>query len=118
VSAVEGACIAVRRSEFEAAEGFDEAFSQAAAQVDLCLRLREKDGWVAMCPAVVFEAPFGTGANEVLPDFRGTARRDKVLGIAQCREEGLFRQRWKQYYGYGDPFYSTELKAGFCHYEI
>lgn len=41
-SAVTSACVAVRRSDFEALHGFDERFQVGGSDVDLCLRLRAR----------------------------------------------------------------------------
>lgn len=42
VSAVTGACMAIRRDRFNAVHGFDESLGLAFNDVDLCLRLREE----------------------------------------------------------------------------
>ena len=44
LQAVTAACVLVRRSEFEAVQGFDEGFRNSFEDVDLCLRINERGG--------------------------------------------------------------------------
>jgi GT2 family glycosyltransferase len=48
-----GACLCVRRADYEAIGGFDERFFLYGEDVDLCLRLRERGKRVLYDPAVV-----------------------------------------------------------------
>jgi len=51
LQAVTAACVLVRRSEFEAVQGFDEGFHNSFEDVDLCLRIKERGGGVVYQPA-------------------------------------------------------------------
>lgn len=103
-SAVTGACMMVRRVEFEEIGGFDEEFAVAYNDIDLCLRLRALGKDVVMQPRAVlyhFESA-----------SRGYDAQDTAKYARQMREMGLFRARWSEYYAQGDPFYSNHFGRG------
>ena len=53
--AVTGACIFIRRTDFEALEGFDESFVNGYEDIDLCLRLKRSTGKeIVYLPDAVF----------------------------------------------------------------
>ncbi|MGA2575779.1 MAG: glycosyltransferase [Bryobacteraceae bacterium] len=93
VSAVTGACLAIRRCVFEQLHGFDEAFPVNYNDVDLCLRARQAGYQVIVEPAAV------------LRHYECQSRQPGV-GL---EESGLFEQRWGVYLKSGDPFYSAHL---------
>ena len=96
VSAVTGACLAVRRAVFEELGGFDPAFPVNYNDADLCLRAREA-GY-----AVVHEA-----SAVLRHDECGTRRP----GIRYTERERL-EERWNVRLAKGDPFYHPALAAG------
>lgn len=103
-SAVTGACMMVRRAEFDKLGGFDEGFAVAYNDVDLCLRLRAMGKDVVMQPRATlyhFESA-----------SRGYDAHDADKYARQMREMGLFRTRWSEYYAKGDPFYSNHFGRG------
>ncbi len=51
--ALTAACLMVRGSEFEAVHGFDEGFWNGYEDVDLCLRLQARGGWLVYEPSSV-----------------------------------------------------------------
>ena len=53
VAAATGACLLVRRDDFEELEGFDSAFHNGYEDTDLCLRLGQKGREVWYCPSSV-----------------------------------------------------------------
>jgi GT2 family glycosyltransferase len=53
VSAVTGACLAIRRSDFELFGGFDEGYWNGYEDVDLCLAVRAAGGTVVYEPTSV-----------------------------------------------------------------
>ncbi len=104
VSAVTGACAMVRRAEFERINGFDERFSVAYNDIDLCLRLRDLGKSIVMQPRATlyhFESA-----------SRGYDAHDNEKYARQMCESGIFRQRWSSYYAKGDPFYSRHFARG------
>ncbi len=93
VSAVTGACMAVRRSVFEELGGFDTAFPVNYNDVDLCLRARQAG----------YEVMLETGATLVHDEARtreGTTSED---------ERRLLFERWRSIVECCDPYYSPNL---------
>jgi GT2 family glycosyltransferase len=85
VAAVTGACLAVRRSLFEAVGGFDEAaFAVEFNDIDLCLRLNAEGHatvWTPDAQLVHFES--------------ATRGRPSIVGVARHAEERQrFLRRW------------------------
>jgi GT2 family glycosyltransferase len=88
VSAVTGACLAVERSKFERAGGFDAAtFPVEYNDIDLCLRLNEMGHATAWTPdAVLVHAESATRGRPFLPGFRrkGNERADFLKRWAEA----------------------------------
>ena len=93
VTAVTGACLALRRADFEIVGGFDPIFPVNFNDVDLCLRLREH-GLMTILE---------TGA--VLQHDEGQTRSSGV----SFEERRLFYLRWYGRLEKTDPFYSPNL---------
>ena len=93
VSAVTGACMAVRRSVFEELGGFDTAFPVNYNDVDFCLRARRAGYNVIYEPASVLRH------HESSTRLRGTT----------WQERELFYERWGGIFEQGDPYYSPNL---------
>jgi len=93
VSAVTGACLAIRKSVFEELDGFDEAFPVNYNDVDLCLRARQAGYQVIVEPAAV---------------LRHYECQSREAGV-RLEESALFEQRWGIDLESGDPFYSPYL---------
>ncbi len=93
VSAVTGACLAVRRRVFEELGGFDAAFPVNYNDIDFCLRARQS-GY-----AVVYEAA------AVLRHQEARSRRPVVRHVERER----FFDRWGRVLTAGDPYYSPNL---------
>ncbi|AWI87472.1 glycosyl transferase [Methylobacterium sp. DM1] len=88
VLAVTGACVMVRRADFEAIGGFDEGFAINYNDIDLCLRLRERGLRTVYC------------AEARLHHYESRNR----IPTVDPAEQGRFRKRW----GAGlarDPYY-------------
>jgi GT2 family glycosyltransferase len=94
VSAVTGACLAIRKSVFEELGGFDESFPVNYNDVDLCLRARQAGYEVIVEPAAL------------LRHFECQSRQAGV----RLEERYLFEQRWAASLERGDPFYSPHLR--------
>ena len=95
VSAVTGACMAVRRNVFEGLNGFDEALPVNFNDVDLCLRARQAGYEVIIEP------------NAVLRHFECKTRAPGI-GI---EERELWEERWSEWLQRPDPYYNPNLSS-------
>jgi GT2 family glycosyltransferase len=93
VSAVTGACLAMRASVFEELGGFDESFPVNYNDVDLCLRARQAGYDVVVEPAAL---------------LRHDECQSRQAGV-RLEERYAFEQRWAACLERGDPFYSPHL---------
>jgi GT2 family glycosyltransferase len=93
VSAVTGACLAMRASVFDELGGFDESFPVNYNDVDLCLRARQAGYDVVVEPAAV---------------LRHDECQSRQAGV-RLEERYAFEQRWAACLERGDPFYSPHL---------
>lgn len=93
VSAVTGACLAVRKTVFAELGGFDESFAVNYNDVDFCLRARQAGYEVIIEPAAV---------------LRHYECQSRTPGVS-IEESDLFHQRWRKWLERGDPFYSPWL---------
>jgi GT2 family glycosyltransferase len=80
LQAVTGACMLVRRSAFEQAEGFEEGFLNSLEDVDLCLRIGQAGDEVHYCPTSLV----------LHLESASRGRRDRFE-----RSVGLYRERWR-----------------------
>lgn len=73
--AVTGASLAIRRSAFERAGGFDEGFRNSFEDVDLCLKVRESGGRIVYVPdSVAYHFEGMTEARHAPVDVRNHER--------------------------------------------
>lgn len=93
VSAVTGACLAIRKNVFDQAGGFDPLFAVNYNDVDLCLRLTNA-GY-----AILYE-PAAT--------LRHDECRTRMPGTSGA-ERDLFQERWADLLEQGDPYYHPAL---------
>ena len=93
VSAVTGACLAIRASVFREVGRFAEVFPVNYNDIDLCLRVREA-GY-----RVIYDA------GAVLRHYECQSRP----GVVTAAEGALWRERWAGRMNAGDPFYSPNL---------
>ena len=93
VSAVTGACLAIRKRVFDELGGFDTAFAVNYNDVDLCLRAREAGFEVLYEPAAA------------LVHREGQTRSPGT----RYEERELLYQRWGNKLEQGDPFYNPNL---------
>jgi GT2 family glycosyltransferase len=94
VSAVTGACLAIRKSVFEELGGFDASFPINYNDVDLCLRARQAGYEAIVEPAAL---------------LRHYECQSRQAGV-RLEERYLFEQRWAAWLESGDPFYSPHLR--------
>lgn len=93
VSAVTGACLAIRREVFAELGGFDPCFPVNYNDVDLCLRARQAGYQVILEPAAV---------------LRHDECQSRRPGV-RLEERDLFERRWAAWIDRGGPFYSPHL---------
>ncbi len=93
VSAVTGACLAIRASVFRQVGGFAEMFPVNYNDVDLCLRVRE-------CG---YRVIYDDGA------FLCHHECQTRLGVVTPEERSRWRDRWAKVMEAGDPFYNPNL---------
>lgn len=100
VSAVTGACMMMRTSVYEQCGGFDEKLAVTFNDVDLCLRLRQMNLRILMCP------------NAELIHYESSSRgaEDTEEKVERFHSEiAYFVKRWKKELEAGDPFYNPNL---------
>lgn len=93
VSAVTGACLAVRAEVFRRLGGFDAAFPNNYNDVDLCLRVRDAGYRVLYEPSAV------------LRHYEGQTREL----VVSYDERERFYLRWHRFIDSGDPYYTPNL---------
>jgi GT2 family glycosyltransferase len=99
VSAVTAACLAVRRSVYEAVGGFDETVAVAFNDVDFCLKLRARGYDIVWTPFAE------------LHHHESASRGQDAAGPARVRfdkEVAVLRARWGARLE-SDPFYNPNL---------
>ncbi len=93
VAAVTGACLMIKRSEFERLDGFDERLAIAGNDVDLCLRLLSgglRNIWTPYCRLIHHES---------------ATRRDANIAA----DETMMWRLWGDFLRSGDPYHSPHL---------
>ena len=93
VSAVTGACLAIRKELFQKLGGFDAAFPNNYNDVDLCFRVRALGLGVVCVPV------------PGLIHHECQSRR----GIVRFEERYPFYKRWAEFLDRPDPYYSSSL---------
>ena len=93
VTAVTGACLAIRRADFETLGGFDPIFPVNYNDVDLCLRLRAEGLRVVI------------DMNAILRHDESQTRRAGT----NFDERRLFYRKWAKVVEKVDPYYSPHL---------
>ena len=93
VSAVTGACLAIRKQVFEQLGGFDTVFPNNYNDVDLCFRARSA-GYRVICVPV--------------PGLIHAECQSRP-GVVRFEERYRFFERWADTLGRPDPYYSPSL---------
>ena len=96
-TAATGACLMIRSCDFDRIQGFDEDLAVVFNDVDLCLRLREDGGSIAVTPFVEIVH------HESIS--RGKDRNGAALARHQ-RESGHLRAKHAKLFAAGDPLTS------------
>ena len=92
-SAVTGACLMVPRRVFDEVGGFDEALRVVLNDIDLCLRIRERNYEVVYTPHAVLYHHEGASRGRLHP----------------AEDEERFTARWQAQLNRVDPFYNPNL---------
>jgi len=110
MTAVTGACMAIRKSVYESVGGFDEEFRISYNDVDLCLRLYEKGYQNVYTPHVrlVHHESISLGTPEE------TAKRDTKEFQDAVK---MFKGRWSKYIDH-DPNINPNLSKDDALYEV
>ena len=103
VSAVGMECMLVRRSDFEAIGGFEEAYSRQFQDHDLCLRLRSRGRSIVCTP------------EPATIDHTTEARRRSDFDVL---DRALFVDRWWDRLAAGDPYYSGSFFRAAADYSL
>lgn len=112
VSAVTGACLMVRKSNFDKLNGLSEEFAVSLNDVDFCLRLREAgllNVFNPYCELYHYES--ASRGNDVDGSSEEKAKRYQT----EC---DLFTQKWKQVLEKGDPYYNPNFTLDRSDYSL
>ncbi len=100
ISAVTAACLMISREDFDSIGGFDERYTVAFNDIDLCLKVREQGKLVVFNPYVT------------LYHYESKSRglEDTPEKLERFRTEvEYFQQKWKDILKNGDPYYNVNL---------
>ena len=109
VSAVTGAALMVKKADYDAVGGLDEAYAVALNDVDFCLRLREKGLLNVFTPFA--EAYHYESASRGLDTVPEKAKRYEE----ECER---FKARWKNILAKGDPYYNPNFTLDRSDYSL
>jgi GT2 family glycosyltransferase len=108
VSAVTAACLLVKKSLFDEVGGFDESFTVAFNDVDLCMKFRDKGYLNIFTPfAEMYHYESKT---------RGMEEGEKLRRFE--REVAAFRGKWKKDLDAGDPYYNPNFTLDAADYSL
>ena len=109
VSAVTGAALMVKKTDYDAVGGLDENYAVALNDVDFCLRLREKGLLNVFTPFA--EAYHYESASRGLDTVPEKAKRYE-------EECARFQERWKELLSKGDPYYNPNFTLDRSDYSL
>lgn len=102
ISAVTAACMMVKKSDFDAVNGFDETFQVAFNDIDLCMKLRSSGKKIVFTPyAELYHYESKSRGLEDTPEKQ--FRFDKEIA--------RFKEKWNAQLEAGDPYYSPNLSV-------
>lgn len=111
VTAVTGACLMVKKSDYEMVGGFDESLAIALNDVDFCLKLRKKGLLNIFTP---FAEAFHYESKS-----RGDDRDEGSERAKRYDEEcALFKEKWKDELAAGDPYYNVNFSLDHSNYTL
>lgn len=101
-SAVTAACMMVRKTEFDAAGGFDETFQVALNDIDLCMKFRRAGRKIVFTPyAELYHYESKSRGLEDTPEKKQRFER----------ESARFKEKWREQLEKGDPYYNPNLSV-------
>ena len=100
LSAVTAACLMIRKEVFEEVGGLDEGYSHAFNDVDLCIKIREKNYLIVWTPyAELYHYESKSRGYEDTPEKQERFRK----------EMERFKSKWQHIIDRGDPYYNPNL---------
>lgn len=112
VSAVTGACLMVKKSLYDEVGGLSEEFAVALNDVDLCLKLRQKDMLNIFTPfAELFHYESASRGSDVVDATSANADRYN-------RESDEFKKKWKDVLEAGDPYFNPNFSLDYSNYVL
>jgi len=100
VSAVTGACMMMRKGVFDEVGGFDEKYTVALNDVDLCLKIRKKGYLNVWTPyAELYHHELKTRGEDISP----------IKKKRWFKEVELFQRKWEHVLDEGDEYYNPNL---------
>jgi GT2 family glycosyltransferase len=114
LSAVTAACLMIRKEVFNEIGGFDPDYQLGYGDIDLCLKLRQKDYlivWTPYAELIHYES--------MTRGYEDTPQKEARF----YREANLLMERWADFFKLGDPYYNPNLtlsrgdfsvRAGVC----
>ncbi|MEG1305550.1 MAG: glycosyl transferase family 2, partial [Oscillospiraceae bacterium] len=108
MSACTAACLMVKGDAFDSVGGFDEELAVSFNDVDLCLKLREKDLLIVFNP--VAEAYHHESLSRGY-DNKGEKKQRME------REKAILRRKWDKYYDGKDPYYNINFGENSISYD-
>lgn len=109
VTAVTGACLMLKKSLYDEVGGLEEGFAISLNDVDLCLKLREKNLLNVFTPFA--ELYHHESVSRGLDDQGEKAERYN-------QESAKFREKWKEALEKGDPYYNPNFSLDRSDYSL
>ena len=100
MSAVTAAVMLVKKEVFEKVEGFDERFSVAFNDIDICMKIREDKKLIVYAPYACFHHY----------ESKSRGAEDTPEKIERfINEVNLFNSKWRSFIENGDPYYNCNF---------
>lgn len=113
VSAVTGACMMTKKSDYDAVGGLSEEFAVALNDVDYCLKLRKKGLLNVFTPfAELFHYESKSRGTDV------TEAANKENADRYNKESELFREKWKEELEAGDPYFNPNFSLDYSNFVL
>jgi len=100
VSAVTAACLMMRKGVFREVGGFSEQFEVAFNDVDLCMKIRERN-------YLIVWTPYAELYHHEMKTRGGNDTEDKI--DLHNKEVSLFINKWTAVLELGDPYYNINF---------